>query len=384
MSDEIKNDIIDESPIDTPTTNSGITEVKIVEQVKKAFLEYSMSVIVARALPDARDGLKPVQRRILYGMSELGMTPNTAHKKSARIVGEVMGKFHPHGDSSIYDAMVRMAQDFSYREPLVDGHGNFGSVDGDPPAAMRYTEARLTKVATEMLADLDKETVDFMPNFDETLDEPTVLPSRIPNLLVNGAQGIAVGMATNIPPHNLGDVIDAAVAYIDDNNISIRDLTRIIKGPDFPTGAIITGNSEIEQIYLSSEPGVTHRIRCRTFSDRVEYTETKKMRLSTLSAIEDERKIEREEYLRLKENIRIGSRVLKKRRYTVSFLGKIFEIDVYPEWQRHAIMECELRGEDEEITLPPFVETVCEVTGDKSYSNAKMSECFPSEPEAHL
>ena len=261
MSDEIKNDIIDESPIDTPTTNSGITEVKIVEQVKKAFLEYSMSVIVARALPDARDGLKPVQRRILYGMSELGMTPNTAHKKSARIVGEVMGKFHPHGDASIYDAMVRMAQDFSYREPLVDGHGNFGSIDGDPPAAMRYTEARLTKVATEMLADLDKETVDFMPNFDETLDEPTVLPSRIPNLLVNGAQGIAVGMATNIPPHNLGDVIDAAVAYIDDNNISIRDLTRIIKGPDFPTGAIITGNSEIEQIYQTGKGKVVIRAK---------------------------------------------------------------------------------------------------------------------------
>ena len=244
MSDEIKNDNAD-TPIDKPTVHTGITDVKIVEQIKKAFLEYSMSVIVARALPDVRDGLKPVQRRILFGMSELGITPTTAHKKSARIVGEVMGKFHPHGDSSIYDAMVRMAQDFSYREPLVDGHGNFGSLDGDPPAAMRYTEARLTRVATEMLADLDKDTVDFMPNFDETLKEPTVLPSRIPNLLVNGAQGIAVGMATNIPPHNLSDVIDATVAYIDDNNISIRDLTRIIKGPDFPTGAIITGNSEI-------------------------------------------------------------------------------------------------------------------------------------------
>lgn len=263
MSDEIKNDIdiTDDAPIDTPTVHSGITDVKMVEQVKKAFLEYSMSVIVARALPDARDGLKPVQRRILYGMSELGITPQSAHKKSARIVGEVMGKFHPHGDSSIYDAMVRMAQDFSYREPLVDGHGNFGSVDGDPPAAMRYTEARLTKVATEMLADLDKDTVDFMPNFDETLQEPKVLPSRIPNLLVNGAQGIAVGMATNIPPHNLGDVIDAAVAYIDDNNISIRDLTRIIKGPDFPTGGIITGNSEIEQIYQTGKGKVVIRAK---------------------------------------------------------------------------------------------------------------------------
>ena len=260
MSDEIKNDITD-NPIDTPTVHTGVTDVKIVEQIKKAFLEYSMSVIVARALPDVRDGLKPVQRRILFGMSELGITPSTAHKKSARIVGEVMGKFHPHGDSSIYDAMVRMAQDFSYREPLVDGHGNFGSVDGDPPAAMRYTEARLTKVATEMLAGLDKDTVDFMPNFDETLKEPTVLPSRIPNLLVNGAQGIAVGMATNIPPHNLSDVIDAAVAYIDDNNISIRELTRIIKGPDFPTGAIITGNSEIEQIYQTGKGRIVIRAK---------------------------------------------------------------------------------------------------------------------------
>ena len=260
MSDEIKNDITD-NPIDTPTVHTGVTDVKIVEQIKKAFLEYSMSVIVARALPDVRDGLKPVQRRILFGMSELGITPSTAHKKSARIVGEVMGKFHPHGDSSIYDAMVRMAQDFSYREPLVDGHGNFGSVDGDPPAAMRYTEARLTKVATEMLADLDKDTVDFMPNFDETLKEPSVLPSRIPNLLVNGAQGIAVGMATNIPPHNLSDVIDAAVAYIDDNNISIRELTRIIKGPDFPTGAIITGNSEIEQIYQTGKGRIVIRAK---------------------------------------------------------------------------------------------------------------------------
>ena len=260
MSDEIKNDNAD-TPIDKPTVHTGITDVKIVEQIKKAFLEYSMSVIVARALPDVRDGLKPVQRRILFGMSELGITPTTAHKKSARIVGEVMGKFHPHGDSSIYDAMVRMAQDFSYREPLVDGHGNFGSLDGDPPAAMRYTEARLTRVATEMLADLDKDTVDFMPNFDETLKEPTVLPSRIPNLLVNGAQGIAVGMATNIPPHNLSDVIDATVAYIDDNNISIRDLTRIIKGPDFPTGAIITGNSEIEQIYQTGKGRIVIRAK---------------------------------------------------------------------------------------------------------------------------
>ncbi len=262
MSDEIKNgENKTEEMIDRPTAPTGIQDIEMVTQVKKAFLEYSMSVIVARALPDVKDGLKPVQRRILYGMDELGVSPQAAHKKSARIVGDVMGKYHPHGDSSIYEAMVRMAQDFAYREPLVDGHGNFGSIDGDPPAAMRYTEARLTKVAMEMLSDLDKDTVDFMPNFDETMKEPVVLPSKIPNLLVNGAQGIAVGMATNMPPHNLADVVDAIVAYIDDNNISIRELTRIIKGPDFPTGAIITGNSEIEQMYQTGKGKIVIRAK---------------------------------------------------------------------------------------------------------------------------
>lgn len=245
--------------IDTPTKQTGIEQRKIVEEVRKSFLEYSMSVIVARALPDVRDGLKPVHRRILYGMSELGITASSQHKKSARIVGEVMGKFHPHGDASIYDAMVRLAQNFAIRCPLVDGQGNFGSIDGDPAGAMRYTEARLSRIAMEMLADLDKDTVDFMPNFDETLKEPTVLPAKFPNLLVNGSQGIAVGMATNIPPHNLGDVIDAAVAYIDNREISIRDLTRIIKGPDFPTGAIITGSSEIEQAYQTGKGRIVIR-----------------------------------------------------------------------------------------------------------------------------
>ena len=245
--------------IDTPTKQTGIEQRKIVEEVRKSFLEYSMSVIVARALPDVRDGLKPVHRRILYGMSELGITASSQHKKSARIVGEVMGKFHPHGDASIYDAMVRLAQNFAIRCPLVDGQGNFGSIDGDPAGAMRYTEARLSRIAMEMLADLDKDTVDFMPNFDETLKEPTVLPAKFPNLLVNGSQGIAVGMATNIPPHNLGDVIDAAVAYIDNREISIRELTRIIKGPDFPTGAIITGSSEIEQAYQTGKGRIVIR-----------------------------------------------------------------------------------------------------------------------------
>lgn len=245
--------------IDNPTKQTGIEQRKIVEEVRKSFLEYSMSVIVARALPDVRDGLKPVHRRILYGMSELGITASSQHKKSARIVGEVMGKFHPHGDASIYDAMVRLAQNFAIRCPLVDGQGNFGSIDGDPAGAMRYTEARLSRIAMEMLADLDKDTVDFMPNFDETLKEPTVLPAKFPNLLVNGSQGIAVGMATNIPPHNLGDVIDAAVAYIDNREISIRELTRIIKGPDFPTGAIITGSSEIEQAYQTGKGRIVIR-----------------------------------------------------------------------------------------------------------------------------
>ena len=218
---------------------------EIHDEMKNSYIDYAMSVIVGRALPDVRDGLKPVHRRILYGMSELGVTPDKPHKKSARIVGEVMGKYHPHGDSSIYDAMVRLAQPFSTRYMLVDGHGNFGSVDGDGAAAMRYTEARMTPFALQMLRDIDKETVDFVPNFDEEEKEPTVLPARIPNLLVNGSNGIAVGMATSIPPHNLCEVIDGAVKMIDDENCTVDDLMQIIKGPDFPTGAVITGKSGI-------------------------------------------------------------------------------------------------------------------------------------------
>lgn len=209
--------------------------------MKSAYIDYSMSVIVSRALPDVRDGLKPVHRRVLFGMNELGMFSNRAHKKSARIVGEVLGKYHPHGDSSVYYAMVRMAQEWSLRYPMIDGQGNFGSVDGDSPAAMRYTEARMAKIAEQTLADLDKNTVDFQPNFDESLTEPTVLPTRIPQLLINGASGIAVGMATNMPPHNLTDTILAIIAYIDDNDISIQDLIKIIIAPDFPTGGIIYG-----------------------------------------------------------------------------------------------------------------------------------------------
>ena len=206
----------------------------IVKEVQNSFLEYSMSVIVARALPDLRDGLKPDHRRILYSMYESGYTPDKQHRKSARIVGDVMGKYHPHGDSSIYEAMVRMAQDFSYRYMLVDGHGNFGNMDGDGAAAMRYTESRLSKISLELLRDINKETINFVPNFDETEKEPEVLPSRFPNILVNGTMGIAVGMATNIPPHNLGEVIDGCVAYIDNNDITPLELMNYIKGPDFP------------------------------------------------------------------------------------------------------------------------------------------------------
>lgn len=236
-----------------------IFDINIEEHMKTAYINYSMSVIVSRALPDVRDGLKPVHRRVLYGMDGLGLASNKATKKSARIVGEVLGKYHPHGDSSVYDAMVRLAQPWSMRYPLVEGQGNFGSIDGDSPAAMRYTEARLTKLAEEMLADLDKDTVDFQNNFDDSLTEPTVLPAKIPNLLLNGASGIAVGMATNMPPHNLGEVVDAIVAYIDNRNITVEELMNYIKGPDFPTGGIIYGIDGVIEAYKTGRGRVVVR-----------------------------------------------------------------------------------------------------------------------------
>ncbi|MEL7569365.1 MAG: DNA gyrase subunit A [Eubacteriaceae bacterium] len=227
----------------------NIQEVNIVDEMRTSYIDYAMSVIVGRALPDVRDGLKPVHRRILYSMDEIGMGPDKAYKKSARLVGDVLGKYHPHGDSAVYDAMVRMAQDFSIRYPLVDGHGNFGSIDGDSAAAMRYTEARMTRLAAEMLKDIDKNTVDFVPNFDESLKEPSVLPAKFPNLLVNGSSGIAVGMATNIPPHNLGEVIDGLCLLIDNPDCEIEDLIKYIKGPDFPTGGMIMGKNGIYSSY---------------------------------------------------------------------------------------------------------------------------------------
>ena len=241
--------------------SNRITDVKLTSQMRNSFLDYAMSVIVSRALPDVRDGLKPVQRRILYGMNELGVTPDKPYKKSARIVGDVMGKFHPHGDSSIYEGLVRMAQDFSYRYMLVDGHGNFGSVDGDGAAAMRYTEARMSKIAVEMLRDINKDTVDFQDNYDGTEKEPTVLPARFPNLLVNGASGIAVGMATNIPTHNLGEVISAIHVLMDNLDATTEDLMKVLPGPDFPTGGVVLGKSGIRKAYETGKGTIIVRAK---------------------------------------------------------------------------------------------------------------------------
>ena len=269
--DESSNDTIedvnDELEIEMSNSDFGgefhepdkLTETNIVEEVSQSFLDYSMSVIISRAIPDLRDGLKPVHRRILWSMYTSGYTPDKPHRKSAKTVGEVMGNYHPHGDSSIYEAMVRLAQDFNQRYTLIDGHGNFGNIEGDGAAAMRYTESRLSKLSLELLRDINKETVDMMPNFDETLKEPTVLPSRFPNVLVNGSMGIAVGMATNIPPHNLGEVIDGCVAYIDNPDIDTVGLMQYIKGPDFPTGGIILGNSGIKKAYETGRGSITIR-----------------------------------------------------------------------------------------------------------------------------
>src|SRR5690349_4810475 len=246
---------------DEQTNQSVMIPVDIEAEMRKSYLDYSMSVIIGRALPDVRDGLKPVHRRILFGMYELGLTSTRPYRKCAKIVGEVLGKYHPHGDTPVYDALVRMAQDFNMRYPLVDGQGNFGSVDGDMPAAMRYTEARLSRIAEELLADIEKETVDFTPNFDETEKEPTVLPTRVPNLLVNGASGIAVGMATNIPPHNLREIIDATVLMIEKPDTTLKEVLKIVPGPDFPTGAYIAGREGIEAAYRNGRGSFVMRAK---------------------------------------------------------------------------------------------------------------------------
>jgi len=237
------------------------TPVPIEEEMRKSYLDYAMSVIVGRALPDIRDGLKPVHRRVLFAMQELGLTWNRAYKKSARVVGEVLGKYHPHGDAPVYEALVRMVQEFSLRYPLVDGQGNFGSIDGDPPAAMRYTETRLAKIAHELLADIDKDTVAFTPNFDESLQEPVVLPTKVPNLLVNGSSGIAVGMATNVPPHNLSEVVDGLIKVIDNPEVTIEELMTVIPGPDFPTRGYIYGRGGIREAYTTGRGIITLRAK---------------------------------------------------------------------------------------------------------------------------
>ena len=314
---------------------------EIYDEMKNSYIDYSMSVIVGRALPDVRDGLKPVHRRILYGMSELGTTPDKPHKKSARIVGEVMGKYHPHGDSSIYDAMVKLAQPFATRYMLVDGHGNFGSIDGDGAAAMRYTEARMSPFSLEMIRDINKDTVDFMPNFDEEEQEPTVLPARFPNLLVNGSNGIAVGMATSIPPHNLGEVIDATVKMIDDENCTVDDLISIVKGPDFPTGAEILGRNAAKEAYRTGQGKVTVRSiakfeetsrgKTQIIFSEIPYQVNKARLLEKIGELVRDKKIEGISDIRDESNRREGIRIvidLKKdanprivlnRLYTVSY-----------------------------------------------------------------
>ncbi len=315
-----------------------IVKVNIEEEMKSAYIDYSMSVIVSRALPDVRDGLKPVHRRVLFGMSELGVFSNKPHKKSARIVGEVLGKYHPHGDSSVYEAMVRMAQDWSLRYPLVDGQGNFGSVDGDSPAAMRYTEARLKKIAEETLSDIEKDTVDFQPNFDDSLQEPTVLPTRIPQLLVNGASGIAVGMATNMPPHNLGEIIDATIAFIDNPEITSDEILHYVKGPDFPTGGIIYGEQGIKDacstgrgrvvIRARTEIELTHSGRECIVVTEIPYMVNKAEMIKKIADLINEKKLEGISYIN-DESDRNGMRIviiLKKDATANVVLNNLFKM----------------------------------------------------------
>ena len=314
-----------------------IIKINIEEEMKSSYIDYSMSVIVARALPDVRDGFKPVHRRILYGMMELGNTSDKPYKKSARIVGEVLGKYHPHGDSSVYGALVRLAQDWAMRYPLIDGQGNFGSIDGDSPAAMRYTEARLKKIGEDMMQDLYKETVDFQNNFDDTLQEPTVMPTRIPNLLVNGASGIAVGMATNMPTHNLAEVIDACIAYIDNNDIDVAGLMQYIKAPDFPTGGYIYGISGVRDAYETGRGRVimrakteieTHPTHDKIIVNEIPYNVNKKELIENIAALVNEKKIDGISYVN-DESDREGMRIVidvKRDANASVVLNKLFKM----------------------------------------------------------
>lgn len=340
---------------------------EIHDEMKNSYIDYAMSVIVGRALPDVRDGLKPVHRRILYGLHELGITPDKPHKKSARIVGEVMGKYHPHGDNSIYDAMVKMAQPFATRYPLVDGHGNFGSMDGDGAAAMRYTEARMTPFALQMIRDIDKDTVDFIPNFDEEENEPTVLPSRVPNLLINGSNGIAVGMATSIPPHNLGETIDACVKMIDDEDCTPEDLIKIVKGPDFPTGAQILGKKGIREAYLTGQGKVqvravaeieeTSRGKSQIIVSEIPYQVNKARMLEKIGELVKDKRIEGISAIRDESN-RDGIRVVIELKASANprvTLNKLYKLSSLQE-NFSIIMIALVNGQPKLLTLYQIIE----------------------------
>jgi len=326
--------------MDLSFTHGKILPVNIEDEMKKSYIDYAMSVIIGRALPDVRDGLKPVHRRILYSMYERGVTPDKPHKKSARVVGDVLGKYHPHGDSAVYDSVVRMAQDFSIRYPLIDGHGNFGSVDGDSAAAMRYTEVRLSKFAMEMMSDINKNTVDFVPNYDETEEEPVVLPSRVPNLLVNGSSGIAVGMATNIPPHNLAEVIDGVIMLIDDPNVEITQLMTVIKGPDFPTGALIMGREGIKSAYATGRGAIKIRAKAqieqlnngkqRIIVSEIPYQVNKARMIEKIAELVRDKKIEGITDLR-DESDRTGMRIVIELRRDVN--GRVILNQLYKHTQ---------------------------------------------------
>jgi len=373
---------------------ASVMPIDIEDELRKSFLEYSMSVIVARALPDVRDGLKPVHRRILYAMNESGLLPNRAYKKSAWTVGEVLGKYHPHGDTAVYDTMVRMAQDFAMSVTLVDGHGNFGSVDGDSAAAMRYTESRLARPAMELLRDLDKETVDFGPNYDDSLQEPLVLPARYPNLLVNGSTGIAVGMATNIPPHNLSEVIDATCAFIDDPEITTEDLMQHMPGPDFPTGAIIMGREGIQSAYETGRGSIkirgkahieqTSTGRMRIIINEIPYAVNKAKLVTKIADLVREKKLTEISDLR-DESDRKGMRIvieLKQAAIPQVVLNKLFKHTPL-ETTFGVIMLALVNGEPRELTLREMLSHYVEHQKDVIVRRTKY-ELRKAEERAHI
>lgn len=377
-----------------PIVASNVLPIDIEQELRNSFLEYSMSVIVARALPDVRDGLKPVHRRILYAMNESGLTPSRPYKKSAWTVGEVIGKYHPHGDQAVYDTMVRMAQDFSMRAPLVDGHGNFGSVDGDSAAAMRYTESRLHKMAIELLRDLDKETVDFGPNYDESLTEPLVLPARFPHLLVNGSAGIAVGMATNIPPHNLGEAIDAATAYIDNPGVTVDELLQIMPGPDFPTGGTIMGRDGIRSAYETGRGSIkvrgkahieqTSTGRMRIIVTEIPYTVNKSKLVTKIADLVREKKLTEVSDLR-DESDRKGMRIvieLKQTAIPQVVLNKLYKHTPL-ETGFGVIMIALVDGVPQTLTLPQMLHHYVEHQKDVITRRTKY-ELRKAEERAHI